>query len=954
MIGYRCSMRNVKLNFLLAFFLIFGFAYQGYADCPSFVKSNTVIAVAAKQTGKGAANFFTFKWGDLNFDQGLLQNISVKAIKDQGVSGYFNPKIKVCDYEGNNCKELYDGTSCEMIYGTKVDQHSGAGISAMAFIDWEGNKKSIGATMGEGLKWEWADGVTPEEQEKFANSPKICACSQKGACMQGGSTIFSRLFSGSNILEVMENVCDTCYQTKIKCAPVPLAPGPPPFCEQLGMSPPQVRIVPITNNDYFNPKVKVIVGNILKEEIGEVGRKIGFPADHGKDKAHEFHIPDSNGTTYYFTTYREKGQLCAEYYGTQEINKKNWQFSRCFPAPHAPVPKEIKINSDGSMLEIKIKMSSDTCTRYGRYDGDSCVFNINTNSTQNVGPLSLKVVKPQLVDKTTDSSNRGKFYDTMKKILDKNTQFEILEKYDFVPDILVGCAGSNDFYDLKDFDQEKLEECNFDSNRRPEIEIKYKENPKSKMLCISGWKPEPEEFILERGDKIIPLKKMGASYAKYNTVFSRESNQPYDYSCNETVDLLAKPQSELDEIIFNKRGYISIPEENKRRDACIVKETSQVDAKQNCNNCKLAYKLKDVEHKEIGCTQGDDGCICIDNACERSTQYVTEDNRPFYLRVSQKPDGTVENSETPIKVDRTEVFYADKLCVFDLTDLKEKLKETIVKQLETRKLDLLSKSNKSYGLSGKNDYTDDLSRFDHVEIEAWGGGEAGHIKGEARSIENRQGMPGDYIKAKLRIDPRYPLIRVRVTEGGGGQKGELSNKDGGPTIIEMCDLSKRNCKKLITVAGGGKYKVYGIGEDRDKYKDTKIHIDKLKLGEPTIVTGTESIQDNRIAYIEDGEIKHKEVTRCDNGYVDQKHGSGGCVNQGGKNYSKGSPGHVNIKPVMGEIDYEKINDAIKKSVENPTSITAIDDHVINELDPGIVEEIKKQIRQELSGQVDKE
>lgn len=63
--------------------------------------------------------------------------------------------------------------------------------------------------------------------------------------------------------------------------------------------------------------------------------------------------------------------------------------------------------------------------------------------------------------------------------------------------------------------------------------------------------------------------------------------------------------------------------------------------------------------------------------------------------------------------------------------------------------------------------------FDRVEIEAWGSGEAGHIKdtpincrSSVCSTESRAGMPGDYIKAKLEIDPNYPVIKVKVTEGG--------------------------------------------------------------------------------------------------------------------------------------------------------------------------------------------
>ncbi|QKX00850.1 hypothetical protein GOY14_00515 [Wolbachia endosymbiont of Dipetalonema caudispina] len=34
-----------------------------------------------------------------------------------------------------------------------------ARISAAAFIDWEGDKTFIGAEIGEGLEWEWQEGV---------------------------------------------------------------------------------------------------------------------------------------------------------------------------------------------------------------------------------------------------------------------------------------------------------------------------------------------------------------------------------------------------------------------------------------------------------------------------------------------------------------------------------------------------------------------------------------------------------------------------------------------------------------------------------------------------------------------------------------------------------------------------------------------------------------------------
>lgn len=965
MSGYRCFMRSVKLNFLLMFFLILGLSYQGYADCPNFVTSNT--------------------WFEAIVSGDWVKEIKVQAIKDQGVDGYFNPKIRVCAYDGKSyCYDLQSGESCRQIYGT---QSTGGGVSAAAFIDWGGDKMlnggKIHGQVTRGLEWEWADGVTDEEKRRFANSPKICACSQKGACISGISAWGSRVFSGENIFRPgeMENVCDTCYQEKVKCAPVPLAPGPPPFCEQLAMSPPQVRIVPITDedNDYFNPKVKVIIGD-LKGGDGEIGEKLDFPKGYGEDKAEWRSILDKDGITYYFKTYREKDKLCAEYLGTQSIDEKNPQFVRCFPAPPTPEPEVVEIvksNTPGKQsntLKIRMKMSENTCTyeARGTYSNGLCTFNVNAGSSTNIGPLSLKVVKPRIVKKTTDSNNEKSYIDNIiEGILESNPQqFKVLKEYDYVPDIETEC---------KEFQGNK---CKLNSLGQPEVEIKYKENSNSRMLCLSGWQPEPEEFVLERENKIIPLKLMGTKYIKYNAVYSKESNRFYYLPSKEreTVDLLKikRLQDQLDKIIFNKQGYVFFPDDNKQeKGKCsyCVKRNDEIDkAFKSGKGLKVVYKLTDVEHREK-CNQGDDGCICFDGKCSRSKQYLNknENDKPFYLRYEEvdckDKDGKVlrdEKNEVQkctqlkdqlIKADRTEVFYADKLCRFDLEGLKkklkEKLKEIIKEQLKNKKPDLEKNNEKSYDHENKDVYTDDLSiKFDRVEIEAWGSGEAGHIKdtpinceSSVCSTESRAGMPGDYIKAKLKIDPNYPVIKVKVTEGGGNQENNSSDKDGGPIFIKMCRSDKQDCKPLITVAGGGMYRTYG--PERTSYRDTIIHEPSLEL-EKTVIPASalKSTEDNKITYIEDGQVKY-EIIECGSGLRSSKPGAGGCIYKSKEIYGKGSPGYVKIRPIIKEFDKEEINDAIEKVTRDLYDLEAMTDFSTKDLNVNIREKVEEEIKKEL-------
>jgi|GEM_PF-5635212 len=969
-------MRSVRLNFLFIFFLTFGLSYQGYADCPPFVESNTELEAGGKKGWEGFLKIISLGTaGSFKVDEKLYKYITVKQVKDQGIDGYFNPRIKVCDYEGNNCHELYNRTSCQKIYGT---QGSGAGVSAAVFIDWEGDKTKAAGEIAQGLEWDWADNVTDEEKVKFAHSPKICACSQKGACMSGISSWGAKFFSGANIFRPgeMAKVCDTCYQTKVKCAPVPLAPAPPPFCKQLAMSPPQVRIVPITNeeNDYFDPKVKVIIGDLIGKD-GEAGEKLDFPRRYKKDKAGESSTPDEvrersildrDGTTHYFETYREKNKLCTEYRGTEkEKSQRKLQFpARCFPVPPAPEPEVVEVVNENT-LKIKVEMSRENCMKQanGSYSDDGyCTFNISFDASEDrkkIDPRSFRVVKPRIVKKTTKSNDdESNITDVIEGILSNNPQFKILEKYGLTPNIGIQFPDGKDYSITNSTEGNEIKptKLELDDMGLPKIEVRYmrvkdQENSKRKMLCLSGWRPEPEEFVLKKKSKkgetkIISLKSMGVKYIKYNTVYSKESNQLYYFPCNETTDVLAKSQDELDKIIFNKRGYISIPEKNTNRNNCIVEKDDEMDTKQDCNKCKIVYKLIDGK-REGECEQGQDGCICLGKACSRSTQYLNKkNNKPFYLRYKEvdckDKDGEIQKctqlKDQLVKANRTEVFYADKLCRLDLKNVGERVLEVIKKRLNNKNPSL---PTKLYKFLGNNDYTDDLSQYDYIEIEAWGGGGAGYFSQSG----GLAGMPGDYIKVRLKIDPDHPIIRVEVGKGG------VSYQSGKPTLVEMCDLHKQNCLPLITVGGGG--------YDARSWKKTEVHAENLKLKENIVRSrgsaANLSKKDKQIAYIEDGRMKYKDVEECREDYVDGAYGAGGCIDKSRGTYSRGSPGYAEInakKTDYEEIDYEKVDKEVEEIIDALVKNPGSDPHVsdlIKKLYPKIIEKIKDEIEKELLG-----
>jgi hypothetical protein len=213
-------------------------------------------------------------------------------------------------------------------------------------------------------------------------------------------------------------------------------------------------------------------------------------------------------------------------------------------------------------------------------------------------------------------------------------------------------------------------------------------------------------------------------------------------------------------------------------------------------------------------------------------------------------------------------------------------------------------------------------------------------------------MPGDYIKAKLKVDSNYPYLKATVTEGGGNVKQSITNKDGGPTIIEMCSSKGGNCKLLVTAAGGGRFKQYGQGMQK---VETKVHRD-LQQGETQSikVASPDSRRNKQAAYIvynmvnNTSEIRYETVNRCSDDFTSNMYGAGGCVDKSRDIYSKGSPGHVIIRPMGNEINKDEISKAINDLLKDKNKVIDINDETIKSLDPTIAKMIKDKIVEKLA------
>ncbi len=212
-------------------------------------------------------------------------------------------------------------------------------------------------------------------------------------------------------------------------------------------------------------------------------------------------------------------------------------------------------------------------------------------------------------------------------------------------------------------------------------------------------------------------------------------------------------------------------------------------------------------------------------------------------------------------------------------------------------------------------------------------------------------MPGDYIKAELEIDPDYPIIEVKVSEGGGNQESRYTDKDGGPIFVRKCSVGKKECKNLITMGGGGIYKMYPHGNNYNDYRSYKSYMetiidDSVKLKKETKTTGLRVTEDNKITYIENGEIKY-ETIECSSGFRSSKPGAGGCIDKSKGIYGKGSAGQVKVTPIIKGFDKNIIKDTIKKRIGNRYDPGEVRDFSRSEFDTSLTKMIEEELKKEL-------
>ncbi|MFP3027866.1 MAG: hypothetical protein ACEY3L_17070, partial [Wolbachia sp.] len=118
-------------------------------------------------------------------------------------------------------------------------------------------------------------------------------------------------------------------------------------------------------------------------------------------------------------------------------------------------------------------------------------------------------------------------------------------------------------------------------------------------------------------------------------------------------------------------------------------------------------------------------------------------------------------------------------------------------------------------------------------------------------------------------------------------------------------------------------------------------------------------EDNKITYIEDGQVKYTTVN-CESNLRSNKPGAGGCIDKNKEVhdensprymqkgiYGKGSPGYVKIRPIIKEFDEEEINAVIKKIIEDQYDFETMTDFWIGDLNVNRREIIEEEVKKEL-------
>ena len=632
--------------------------------------------------------------------------------------GFFLPQIKV-----ESSYLTYN--ECEYIFPTRVKAFRSCCDSnndiKTEYIKSDSNKQVVGCT---------------DKKGNIVAGVGTCICAKRVLANCKTDAGFGRALLG-------------CYK-------LPLGPPPPPFCDNF-KSLPQIKIVPVKNNNFFNPKIKVMVGTGNNKQCdntdiislnasctdGSLGTLynyksmiLGVRAD-GTSKGYQ--TLSYNGTGYIFEAKQDKDRICGLYYG-DDNSTKNVISSACYDLP--TISKPVIVNPP-SRIDNLLNLNS------------SIFIEATVKDYNNDKPFKLQY----------STINGGVLHkDTKLKLIRPEIDKEHLFKYNAL------CYNSSGATKLGTINDDGIV-C--PTNYKDKVKLRYKENSNGTVLCISEQEKGIDEYMVMReGNKIFKMKELGKAFIphSYNSI---TANWDIDYRKNPSNLLISNStQDLLDKVQLVGAGIFTIYPDNYPSYNAKYKKLEII---------SNAYSIPEKIRNKMNLTT-----LSADEGMKRG---LGISNNAYYVVKTNFIDAINNTSFFLTKEEEEKAQYLP---------LNPYLRELCIHNFPT--VDYTDTTQDNFFTPTSSHHS-----CDFVSIEAWGGGASGYIFSDSTDPlisqhgKSFSGAAGGYTKAMIKIDKNSSKNVLKMQIGKGGNQ---STQTGGSTIIYLCDSSKNNCSILLKAHGG--------------------------------------------------------------------------------------------------------------------------------------------------------
>ena len=740
----------------------------------------------------------------------IRQSVEKPSIMDQW-EGFFQPQIKVKSNILGGGSEILSIDECTFIQPTKVKAYKGCcDISQSRKADKE---------------------VTVEGIMRCKEGSMACICAKR-------------------VLASCET--DLHPNPGLGCINIPSGPSPPPFYNHFVQSP-EVKIVPVRDSSFFSPAIKVMVGSgdkkrcdngaIIDINANCIDNSTGVLSGYSTNVLRLNYDGSSigrkslayNGKQYFFEAKKRDDQICGLYYGNDGSVTKAVS-SVCYDIPKPAKPEIINYPPNiVSLLQSNSRI--DISTRINGYNGNQ-PFNLYYNGVgvlHNDTKLKLKRLK----------MGNDHFFEV--KFLCKNSS----------GNSVVGSVVNGNISCPLGYDKG--------------VVMRYKENPNSRVLCISEEESGVNEYMLVRGNEIFKITELGKGFIPHK-YYSYANKWLIDYSkYNSNMLIEHEDQALLDKIKNTGANLFSIHADStgyynaKYKKLEIVSRLSDVPDDVRAYVNRIVFDAEDAKRYNMynGSTQ----------YTVTTTNFINSiNNKAFFLTKDE------EDQSRYLPLDP----YRRGLCITDF-------------------------AYQDYTNIGAEEFFDaKLQKCEFVTVEAWGGGAAGHIFADLNdpltSIHGQSfsGSSGGYTKGTIKIENIKNILKIKIGKGG-----DASNKAGELTEVHLCNSDKSNCTKLLSANGGeafrGKAQAIDFNDINYFDKNTILHADKFSgnigqyettskpnpdVPEPIILPNSKK-QGNYIAW---------NKTFCYSGTVNAARapGSGGCVSRANGIWQPGADGRIRV------------------------------------------------------------